>query len=249
MPCPKCGSELDASGACPRCAQAAQEPLLPPPVATYTPMYTGMPGTVVARTSGMAIAALVLGIVAVISFGFLGFLGIFGLVFGIIALVQISSNRQQLQGTGLAVTGTVLSVVGMLLSLMILAGATTLWKKSPEIRGVFGNAVKAATVNATLQQGIQKFNHDTGVNPDSLKDLIAISAKDVKAKIKPGSYKGPYLRGTDGIDGTAIPKNPLVDPKDTNIEHHWVYDSMNGLVKPSQDHMALPMQTPPRHRF
>jgi len=63
-------------------------------------------------------------------------------------------------------------------------------------------------------------------------------------KVEQGRYKGPYLRGTDGINGTAIPKNPLVDPSDSVIEHHWNYNPSTGQVQP----MSLPPGSKMRYR-
>jgi len=63
----------------------------------------------------MAITALVLGILALISFVtvFGGFLfGLFGLIFGIIALVKARKGTGG--GTGMAITGLVLSVLGLI---------------------------------------------------------------------------------------------------------------------------------------
>lgn len=61
-------------------------------------------------TSGMAIASLVLAF----------FCSIAGLITGIVALNQISSNPQQ-KGRGLAIAGIVISVFGMVLGVIVLA--------------------------------------------------------------------------------------------------------------------------------
>ena len=69
------------------------------------------------RTSGLAIASLVLGIV-----GFCGVTAIVGLTLGIIARVQISRSSGRLKGGGLAIAGIVLSGIMLLLGLPIMAG-------------------------------------------------------------------------------------------------------------------------------
>jgi hypothetical protein len=84
---------------------------------------------------------------------------------------------------------------------------------------------------------VQKFKKDTGVFPNALTDLIARDENHVSVKVKPGTYNGPYLAGSDGINGTAIPKNPLVVADDTNIDHHWTYDRNTGMVNGAQDHL------------
>lgn len=61
-----------------------------------------------ARTSGLAVAALILGIMALFTCGITALPAI---VCGIIALVKISGSRGLLKGTGMAVAGIVLSAM------------------------------------------------------------------------------------------------------------------------------------------
>ena len=70
-----------------------------------------------AKTSGLAVASLVLGILGMFSFGLTA---IVGLVLGIIALVQINKSKGQLSGLGLAIAGVVVSGI-MFLMLPIMA--------------------------------------------------------------------------------------------------------------------------------
>jgi hypothetical protein len=69
------------------------------------------------KTSGMAIASLVLGIL-----GFCGITAVLGLILGIAAQVKISKSGGQLKGRGLAIAGMVVSGFMLLLSLLIGAG-------------------------------------------------------------------------------------------------------------------------------
>ena len=66
-----------------------------------------------AKTSGLAIASLVLGI-----FGFLtcGLAAIAGLILGIIGLSVIKKNVEQLKGQGLAIAGIVVSAISLVLT-------------------------------------------------------------------------------------------------------------------------------------
>ena len=63
------------------------------------------------RTSGLAIATLVIGILAPCTAGLAGFVGI---VLGIVALRKISRSQGQLKGRGLAITGLVFSILFLL---------------------------------------------------------------------------------------------------------------------------------------
>jgi hypothetical protein len=69
------------------------------------------------KTSGMAIASLVLGV-----FGFCGITAILGIVFGIAARVKINKSGGRLKGGGLAIAGIVVSGFMLLVSLLIMAG-------------------------------------------------------------------------------------------------------------------------------
>jgi len=74
----------------------------PPPV----------PGAAPARTSGMAVTSLVLGILGLFT---CGLTSLFGLIFGIISLVKIRDNKETLKGNGLAVAGIITSAFFLLL--------------------------------------------------------------------------------------------------------------------------------------
>jgi prepilin-type processing-associated H-X9-DG protein len=70
-----------------------------------------------AKTSGLAIAALVLGILALFTCGITALPAI---ICGIIALMRISGSRGLLKGTGLAITGITLPVVSIALIVVVL---------------------------------------------------------------------------------------------------------------------------------
>ncbi|MCX6927412.1 MAG: DUF4190 domain-containing protein [Verrucomicrobia bacterium] len=69
------------------------------------------------KTSGMAIASLVLGVV-----GFCGITALAGLVLGIISLVKINRSGGRLSGQGLAIAGICVSGFMLLFSIPVLAG-------------------------------------------------------------------------------------------------------------------------------
>ncbi len=81
-----------------------QQPPPQPPIGVATAQPEPGPGQP-PRTSGMAIASLVLGVLC---------LGLPGLILGIIALVQIGKNPTRLRGQGLALAGTIISAISLL---------------------------------------------------------------------------------------------------------------------------------------
>lgn len=76
---------------------------------------TPLPGATTAgpaKTSGMAITSLVLGILGLFS---CGITALFGLVLGIVALIKIKNSQGRLSGNGLAIAGIVVSGVFLLM--------------------------------------------------------------------------------------------------------------------------------------
>jgi Domain of unknown function (DUF4190)/GYF domain 2 len=71
------------------------------------------------RTNSFATTGMVFGILSLLCCFKLLF-GALGLIFSLIALVQINENPQLYQGRGMAITGLVLSVVGILLAIALL---------------------------------------------------------------------------------------------------------------------------------
>jgi competence protein ComGC len=82
---------------------------LSPPAATSLP---GVAPAGPAKTSGMAITSLVLGILGLFS---CGITALFGLILGIIALVKIRNSQGRLSGNGLAIAGIIVSGIFLLM--------------------------------------------------------------------------------------------------------------------------------------
>ena len=103
---------------------------------------------------------------------------------------------------------------------------------------------KESTLRAGLHQirnAIDQFKADTGAYPATLIDLTAKTGTQVKAKIKPGSYNGPYLPVAGGIGDTGIRINPYAVKNDlrgnavipTDPALHWHYDPITGTIHPA----------------
>ncbi|MHC4805077.1 MAG: DUF4190 domain-containing protein, partial [Planctomycetota bacterium] len=107
MYCPKCGTENpDDAQLCHSCSS----------VLTITPTQTPSLGV---KTSGLAITALVLGILSFVTFGITA---IPAIILGIISLVKIEKSGGRITGRGFAIAGITVPVLGML-PLMVLLPA------------------------------------------------------------------------------------------------------------------------------
>ena len=102
MFCPQCGEKNpDDSKFCSKCGAALV--IAEAPAAAPAPA----PTRAAERTSGMAIAALVIGIAG---FVFFGPLSILAIIFGAIGISQINRDPN-LKGKGMAVAGLVLGII------------------------------------------------------------------------------------------------------------------------------------------
>jgi len=110
--CPNCGTETPAGAAvCPKCNTALSAGSGGPP--------GGMADGPVqaAKTSGLAIASLVLGILGICSYGLLGLVG---LIMGLVALSKINQSGGQLGGKGLAIGGIATGAATLLLGVLMM---------------------------------------------------------------------------------------------------------------------------------
>lgn len=85
------------------------------------------------KTYGLANAALILGIVALVTLPLsLGIPAVIGMIMGIIALVKIRKSDGKLAGNGVAMAGMIISLIAIILAAIMIT--FVLW-----IFGIFGN--------------------------------------------------------------------------------------------------------------
>jgi hypothetical protein len=86
-------------------------PAAPPPAAPPPGQWAPPPAYPVQKTNGLAIAALVLGIVSFFCLGFVIVIPILAIIFGHVALGKIAASQGAQKGRGLAIAGLVLGWV------------------------------------------------------------------------------------------------------------------------------------------
>ncbi len=169
--CPHCQTTLEVAddqagqaAPCPHCGGTVTLPALAPPLARPA----GSPPPLPATRSGMATAALVLGIIGLVTscVGVGIILGIIALVLGILAQSDISRSQGQRTGSGRATAGIVLGVctvvaipiiallIGILLPALGAARRTAnQMKNCTQIRGIIQGNILYAQGNSDYYAG------------------------------------------------------------------------------------------------
>ncbi|EEF59881.1 DUF4339 domain-containing protein [Pedosphaera parvula] len=95
---------------------------LNPAPAGYASSPPPAPGSLPAKTNGMAITSLIFGILSLlIGWACCGpLLSLLGIIFGIIGISQTNKSSGTQTGKGMAITGIVLSILGLIISVIII---------------------------------------------------------------------------------------------------------------------------------
>jgi len=115
MKCPKCGTaNTEEDQYCLACNQSlVSASSLPEPTSPISADTTKED----VKTSRLAIAAVVLGILGIVMYEIpYGIIGGIGMSFGIFALTKIDQSQGRLRGKGLAITGIIISVISAIIS-------------------------------------------------------------------------------------------------------------------------------------
>ena len=109
MFCAKCGTQVEqGSKFCQKCGtpvdQSAQPQMVSAPPGNFQP-------AAAVKTSGMAIASLVLGICGI---------SLLAIIFGIVALNQIKKSNGFLTGKGMAIAGIILGSIAIVISIIVI---------------------------------------------------------------------------------------------------------------------------------
>ena len=134
-PCPNCGKDVKVPG-CKSKNETDKSTLSPQSNhIAITPVEPGQQINTNKKSSGMAVAGLVFGIIAIVPGLFCGgpIWAVLGIIFSSVALYRISKKPEQYEGYGLAVAGLITSIVGLMINLIALS-----------MLGFMGNAITTA---------------------------------------------------------------------------------------------------------
>lgn len=153
----------------------------PPPAYGFHPGAAPQGGP--PKTSGAAIASLVLGALSVIA---CCFTGVPGLICGFVGLSNISKSQGQLKGKGLAMLGIALSLV---LPVVEVGGFLFLARSNPELmQGINSTKTmfKASTQGTELSAALLKYaGENDGTLPNDLNELVAAGHLDAEKLTNP----------------------------------------------------------------
>ena len=214
----------------------------PTPSATPPPAFNASTRTFGAplQTSGMAIAALCLGIVSLLTCGFLGIGAIATVVCGHIALSKIKESQGALGGRGLAMSGLIMGYVCLLLvGLSLIAALTTpVFTKLSEIAPVSKSIVNATVIASACKTYAS--THD-GAYPKTLEELVELGlitdANVLKDPLsKDGEANGYEYFGAQMSTADSAEKILFMSKSEVNGKRIIVKN--DGLV--SYEELALP---------
>jgi competence protein ComGC len=137
----------------------------PPPLSSAAPPLP-------AKTSGLAITSLVLGILGALT---CGITALFGLILGVVALVKVKGSRGAVGGSGLALAGIIVSTFFLLIipimAAMLLPALATAKQKAQTINCV--NNVKQLAVAMKVYQADNKDQYPPAATwCDAIKSMV-----------------------------------------------------------------------------
>lgn len=197
MLCPKCGREIEeGSQFCKYCGEKLVSEVTKEGI-------TKQP-----KTSGLAIASLVLGILF-----FVPFAPLLAVIFGIIALVRVSKSKGALKGKGMAIAGLVLGCLMTLFTIFVLTLVSLVPVALPRFMLQQEKAKEGAAwadIDA-MTTAMEMYYLDCNSYPAGKgrekRAAVGLDALAKNVENKDG-WAGPYMKFRKDVDGDNIPEDP-----------------------------------------
>jgi prepilin-type processing-associated H-X9-DG protein len=208
-----------------------------PPLSGPPPLSQTLTPAQPTKTSGLAIASLVLGILGFFS---CGITALIGLILGIASMRQVRRSNGTIGGGGIALAGTIVSAVFLLLipgfmAAMLLPALSTAKQRAQSIQCV--NNLKQLSLAARIYAGDNGEHFPTATNwCDALKPFVGDSAR---------VYKCAAADSTDTCDYGINVQVAGLDSKSVNPQTVLFFESKNGWNLSGGSEMVI---NPPRHR-
>lgn len=219
MKCPNCGTiNPDDTSFCSVCNTSFETS--PPVPLQPDQMVPAQP-----KTSGLAIASLVLGIISLILCSLGLFPAIIGLILGCVAIGIINSQPNQMKGKELAISGIIISIIGIFLGLIPLF-ITFMMPTLGKIRDQAWH-VQCASQLSIIGKAIVMYSNDYNDQfPLTLEVLIETTDLDPKNLVCPSNKnpKGQRSYIYRGNDLTAASPGDMILVYDK-------YDNHNGEAR------------------
>lgn len=201
------------------------------PSATFAPGRETFGGGA-SQTSGMAITALCLGIVSLLTCGLMGVGALAAIICGHIALSKIKESESSLRGRGMAMSGLIMGYVCLILVGLSLAAALTtpMFSKLSEIA-----PVSKSVMNATLIVSACKTyasTHD-GAYPKTLEELVELGLITDANVLKDPLSKDGAANGYEYFGGqmsTADSAEKILFMSKTELNGKRIIVKNDGLV-------------------
>ncbi len=201
-----------------------------------------IPWTAPTHTAGLAITALVVGIISLVTCGGLGVGAIAAIVCGHLALSSIGKSGGLLGGRGMALSGLIMgyvSIVGMGVMMMVAVSGSAMSKMAEK-----GQITKGISTARQLAIGIRLYAADhEGKYPATLEELVAAGTLEKKILDDAEGFKPVSWQGTQGFDyhGAGMRDS---DPPEKVLLTSRAWDTKNRRVVVTND-AGVELKVPP----
>ncbi len=221
MHCPACGTpNAESANYCSNCQTPLSAQSDPAEAITPSDAPDATP-TATPRTSGLAIASLILGILGFFCVGLVT--GPIGIILGLVALHKIRARPHLLKGKGLATAGAITSSISILVSLLLLLLIAILMPALSRARGLAQSVACAAQLQG-LGTAVTMYQLDNNDQfPPDLQALVDAEYASENILICPALHNSPdqvhYIYRGAGLTGDIPGQLIIIYEPATNHTH------------------------------